>query len=139
MIRYELRKDTREMNSKERFEISQGCTQFQESAYPEIIETFDSKEEALKELEKYQTEIYSFQSNTGTCYEVTEYFVEEVEVNEDGERTDNGCNSIWFSEIKIELVAENSTSDSLGVFDNLQEAEKAMNDCEEKCHLRLYN
>ena len=134
MIKYELRENSREVKYKERFEIAPGCTANQDDCESKLIKSFDSKEDALKELEQYESNICKFDTATGPKYEVTEYFVEEVECNEDGEWVAGG--DIWgFSEMCIRVVADNGTADTLGEFDNLEDAEKIMRDCDEECHL----
>lgn len=134
MIKFELKENSREVKYKERFEIAEGCTQFQESSEPVLIKTFDTKEEALEELKNYKSSIREFSANTGTCYEVTEYYVEEAEYDEDGDWIAGG--DIWgFSKMCIRVVADNGTADTLGEFDNLEDAEKFMRDCDEECHL----
>lgn len=134
MMKFELKERTREVKHKERFEIAAGCTANQDDCESKLIKSFDSKEDALKELEQYESNICKFDTATGPKYEVTEYFVEEVECNEDGEWVAGG--DIWeFSEMHIELVAENSTADTLGVFDNFADAENALNECEVDAHI----
>lgn len=133
-MKYELKECVREVKYKERKEIVKGCTVDQEDYESTLIKSFDSKEDALEELKKYKSSIHEFSSNIGRCYEVTEYFVEEVEYDEDDEWIAGG--DIWeFSEMHIELVAENSTADTLGVFDNFADAENALNECEVDAHI----
>lgn len=133
MIKYELRENTREVKYKERFEIAPGCTANQDDCESKLIKSFDSKEAALKELEQYESNIYKFDTATGPKYEVTEYFVEEVECNEDGEWIAGG--DIWgFSKMEIEVV-EKPSYNTIAAFDNFEDAEKTMNDCEEECYL----
>ena len=133
MMKYEIKECTREIKYKERFEIAPGCTANQDDCESKLIKSFDSKEDALKELEQYESNIYKFENNGMTFYEVTEYFVEEVECNEDGEWVAGG--DIWgFSKMKIEVV-EKPSYNTIAAFDNFEDAEKTMNDCEEECYL----
>lgn len=90
MKKYELRKNTREISYKERNEITEGCTLNQMDQEPEIIESFDSKEEALKKLENKESEICQLSGGAGAYYSVTEYYVEENEYDEDGEWVEGG-------------------------------------------------
>lgn len=128
MIKYELRENSREVKYKERFEIAAGCTANQDDCESKLIKSFDSKEDALEELKNYKTEINSFSSNTGTRYNVTEYFVEEAEYDEDEEWIAGG--DIWgFSEMSIEVVEKPSYS-TLAIFNNMKDAEEAADNYE---------
>lgn len=89
MVKYELRKNIREIRFKDRNEIKTGCTLQQDNQEPEIIKSFDKKEDALKEQASYQSEIYPF----GSYFSVTEYYVEENEYDEDGEWVAGG--DVW--------------------------------------------
>ena len=134
MMKYEIKECTREMDYKERNEIAPGCTANQDDCESKLIKSFDSKEDALKELGQYESNIYKFDTATGQKYEVTEYFVEEVECNEDGEWVAGG-DILGFSRMCIRVVADSRTADTLGEFDNLEDAENFMRDCDEECHL----
>ena len=132
-MKFELKECTREIKYKERFEIAAGCTANQDDCESKLIKSFDSKEDALEELKNYKTEINSFSSNTGTRYNVTEYYVEENEYDEDGDWVAGG--DVWeFSKMEIEVV-EKPSYNTIATFDNFEDAEKAMNDCEEECYL----
>lgn len=54
-----------------------------ENSYPTEIASFDSWEIAEKELKKYENNVTRFVSNKLVNTEV--YYIEEVELNEDGE------------------------------------------------------
>lgn len=133
MLKYELRKNTREIRYKDKAEIKEGCTLNQDDMYPEIINSFDSREEALERLKDYKTEISDYHLATGTYYSVTEYYVEENEYNEEGEWLSGG-NIYDFSKIKIGLI-EKTSYKALGIYDNFSDAMKAYNECEEECFL----
>lgn len=128
MMKFELKECTREIKYKERFEIAAGCTANQDDCESKLIKSFDSKEDALEELKNYKTEINSFSSNTGTRYNVTEYFVEEAEYDEDGDWIAGG--DIWgFSEMSIEVV-EKPSYNTLAIFNNMKDAEEAADNYE---------
>lgn len=130
MIKFELRKNTREI---ERMEIKPGCTLSADIQEPEIVKIFTDKDDALKELQKYISKINSFETSNGTCYSVEEYYVEENEYNEDDEWISGG--DIWgFSNMKIEMVRK-SDATTLAEFDNLADAEKAYRDSEEDVYI----
>ena len=67
----------------------EGCTTDRDDTNPEPLKTFESKNEALKELKNYKTSVTDFKSY---CL-VEEYYVEEQIQNEDGEFVDGG--DIW--------------------------------------------
>lgn len=62
-------------------------------------------------------------------YEVTEYIIQEVEVDEDGDVEDWG--DVWdFSEFKIEVKDEKYNT--VATFGSFREAEKFVNDSDEE-------
>lgn len=125
-MKYEIRKNTREISYKKRAEIKEGCTLDQFDQEPEIIKTFDDKDEALIELKSYKSDIRKLSGGAGSYYLITEYYVEENEYDEDGEWVSGG--DVWaFSEMKIELV-EKPSYETLGVYADMESAENALND-----------
>ena len=73
--------NTKTFNYKNRKEISLGCTI--DEPEPEILETFENEEEALKALEEYKSYIIKY--NNGLLFEVVEIALESYEADEDGE------------------------------------------------------
>ena len=67
----------------------EGCTLDKVDNYPEVIKTFDNKDEALEELKKYNTQVTDYRN----YLLVEEYYVEEQEQDEDGEFVEGG--DIW--------------------------------------------
>ena len=67
----------------------EGCTADKCDTNPEVIKTFNNKDEALEELKKYNTQVSDYRS----YLLVEEYYVEEQEQDEDGEFIDGG--DIW--------------------------------------------
>lgn len=125
-MKYEIRKNTREISYKDRKEIKEGCTLDQFDQELEIIKVFDDKEKALEELKAYSSSISKFSGGAGAYYLVTEYYVEENEYDEDGDRVSGG--DVWeFSKMKIELV-EKPSYDTLGVYSDMESAENALDD-----------
>lgn len=128
MIKYDLVKRTAEFNYKNRKEIKEGCTAFDPS--PEYIKTFDTLEEAKKELAKYQTSISKFKTAM-TFYEVTEYVIEEneFEYDEDEEKlVQTGfIDTLETTSMEIEVV-EIPSYETIGVYSSLEEAEEAANE-----------
>ena len=129
MIKYELTKNSRELKYKERNKIKQGCTLEQIEQSPEVIKSFEDKDKALEELKSYKTEIRC----SGPFYDVEEYYIEENEYDEAGEFIQGG--DVWgISPIFIGVV-EKETCKILGIYDNMEAAEKAYNNCEQECYL----
>lgn len=91
MKRYELKRNSVEVKKED---VREGCAAVDDmNAQPTLIKSFESKEEALEALEEHNTEIYSISAIAGTVYNVTEYYVEENEYDEDGEWISGG--DIW--------------------------------------------
>lgn len=125
-MKYEIRKNTREISYKKRAEIKEGCTLEQDNQEPEIIKIFDDKDEALNELKLYKSDICKLSGGAGSYYLITEYYVEENEYDEDGEWINGG--DVWeFSKMQIELV-EKPSYETLNVYTDMQSAETALND-----------
>lgn len=92
MIKYELKSETVQLKDKK--DIHEGCSLEQEWMDPELIRSFDEKDKALEELKKYSTVVEKTRPFAGRAfYEVKEYFVEEVEYNEEGDIVNSG--NIW--------------------------------------------
>lgn len=83
-------------------------------------------EEAKEELQKYKSSIRELSGGAGKYYLVEEYYVEENDYDEDGEWV-NGGNALAFSKITIELV-EKPEYNTLATFDNMEDAEIALNE-----------
>ncbi len=125
-MKYEIRKNTREISYKNRSEIKDGCTLDQDNQEPEIIKSFDDKDKALNELKSYKSDIRKLSGGAGSYYLVTEYYVEENDYDEDGEWVSGG--DVWeFSKMQIELV-EKPSYNTLGVYADMESAENALND-----------
>lgn len=120
MTKFELKADTREIRYKERFEIRKGCVLNQDLQEPETIETFLNKEDALKAVSSYHSEIQELSGASGIYFNIKEYYVEENE-------WENSTGVLEISKFEIRLV-EKPGYDTLGVFDNYAAAEKAYND-----------
>jgi hypothetical protein len=92
MKRYDLNKKAVEIKFNDRAEIKEGCAAFAEKDF-ETIKSFTDKAEALEALKAYQTEIRQLSGGAGAYYLVAEFYVEENEVDEDGEWLSGG--DIW--------------------------------------------
>lgn len=94
MKKFELFKNTVEINWREKDRIKEGCTiDHQRDCDPVLIKSFDNGEKALEELSNYQSNIRELKGNLGIYYEVTEYYIQETIYNEDGDFIEGG--DIW--------------------------------------------
>lgn len=84
-MKYEIIENTRNVKYSNRNQIADGCTLEQDNQFPRIMESFDNKADALEALKKYEGKVYKVLGNTGAYFEVTEYYVEKNEYDEDGE------------------------------------------------------
>lgn len=130
MKKFELKKQAVEIKWSDRNNIKAGCSVNNDGDhYSEIVKSFDTKEEALADLQKYTTEITELSNAAGKYYLVEEYYVEENTYDEYGEWESGG--DIWeFSKIKIEVVKE-PEYETVGVFENMKDAEDCLADLEE--------
>nr|DAQ89923.1 MAG TPA: hypothetical protein [Caudoviricetes sp.] len=86
MKKFELVAKRVEISYTDRDRIKEGCTMYSE---PDIIERFDTLDEARKELEKYQTSIREL-NNAVPYYSIEEYMIEANEYDENGNWTAGG-------------------------------------------------
>lgn len=121
MKKFQLKNGSVEIKWKDRFSIKEGIA-YDNLVDEEIIKSFDTLEEAKRALKNYKTSIREL-SNTRIYYSVEEYWIEEVEVDEDDEFIESlGVHA--FSKIAIEVI-EKEKYTTIGVFDNLKAAEEA--------------
>lgn len=132
MKRFEIRKESVEINYKNRFDIKEGITlQDVDCVHnPELIETFETLEKAREALKKYKTSIRTFKATLGTIFLVTEYYIEENVYDEDGEWIEGG-DVFDFTPMIIKVVRE-SDSTEITRFDNMADAEKFINNYDEE-------
>lgn len=90
MKKFEIVMRRAEISWKNRKSIKEGCTTDGES---EMIKSFDTLEEAKKELEKYNTSIRKLSNGSLRYFEIEEYMVEENDYDEDGEWIAGG--DVW--------------------------------------------
>lgn len=127
MVKYELKKDSIEVRYKDRKEIKPGIVLTADNQELELIKCFDDKDEALEQLRKYKSSITKHTYN-GTIFVVEEYYVEENIYDDEDEDEWLSGGDVWdFSKMEIELV-EKPSYDTLAVFDNMADAERAEND-----------
>lgn len=90
-----------------------------------LVKSFDTLDEAKLEFKKYKTEVHTYSGDCGITYVVTEYAIQENLYDEDGE-FEAFCDTCEVSEMKIELV-EVPSYETIGTYDNLEDAEEAHN------------
>ena len=134
-IKFEIKKDNIEIAYKDRMNIKPSCTLDNLNSDSEIIESFDTKEDAIEALKKYTTDISTFSSANGTVFDVTEYYVEGNEYDEDGHIV--ACNGVW-EESKMEITLVDEDRNIIKVFDNYSDAEEAYNEYDDECEIRLW-
>lgn len=88
---------------KDKNKIEQGCTASiprMQKEVPELLLEFDNLEDAQRELSKYTSEIELEETTVGSYWRFTEYSIEELNFDENGEWMPGG--DIWaFSEIPV--------------------------------------
>ena len=114
MTEFNLIKSNIEITYANRGSIVAGCTLNQDDLEVETVKSFDSKKEALEELQKHKTDIRELSGSAGKYFSVIEYYVED----EDG--------NIWeFSKMEIKVTGKQSY-DTEGVYSSYAEAENAL-------------
>lgn len=83
MIKYELTENTIEIKYKDRHKIEHGCSLDGINQYPEILGSFDNEKDACEYLKNYRSSIRTLGGHGSTYYDVTEYYVEEVEYDDE--------------------------------------------------------
>lgn len=126
MRKYEiLRKDV-EIKFADRKNINCGCAVGVLDVVPETIKSFDTLEDAEKELSKYNTRIWKLSNSGGAYFAVSEYYIESNEYDSDGLFVDSdGVKKV--SDMKIEVI-EKSSYKTLFTCSAYEEAEKFISD-----------
>lgn len=126
MRKYEvLRKDV-EIKYAERKSLKPGCAVGALDVVPETIKSFDTLEEAEKELSKYNTRIWKLSNSGGAYFAVSEYYIESNEYDSDGLFVDSdGVKKV--SDMKIEVI-EKSSYKTVFTCSAYEEAEKFISD-----------
>ena len=93
---------------------------------PETIKSFDTLEDAEKELSKYNTRIWKLSNSGGAYFAVSEYYIESNEYDSDGLFVDSdGVKKV--SDMKIEVI-EKSSYKTMFTCSAYEEAEKFISD-----------
>lgn len=90
MMKYEIKKNNGQF--REENEAVEGCTLQQRDQEPEVLEVFDTLEEAREALKKYKGSA-KYVRDVVPFYQVTEFYIEQNEYDEDGEWISGG--DIW--------------------------------------------
>lgn len=128
-----VKHDSIEIKHNDYRNVKECCAVIQDWGDPMTDGEFDTLEEAREELKKYATNISDFDSH----YLVTEYFIEEmnIEYDEDGDVEHEEIIAFHdITEMEIELV-ERGSYDTIAKFDNLEEATAAKNETERECFI----
>lgn len=81
-MKYEIKKNNGQF--REENEAVESCTLQQRNQEPEVLEVFDTLEEAREALKKYKGSVEHVR-NIIPFYSVTEFYIEQNEYDEDGE------------------------------------------------------
>lgn len=127
MKKFEVKENTIELSYKKRKNIKAGVSLESENQEPITIASCETLEEAQEKLKKLKTDIKENHYN-GTFYNVTEYYIEENEYDEDGEWLTGG-DIYAFSEMNIDVV-ECETRKHLGTFNSFEKALKFAETCD---------
>lgn len=104
MIKYEIKKGYEEISWKDRKKIMPAVAVQVIDSDPELIASFDTLEEAKNELKKYESVVW-LTGGSNPYYDITEYYIEENEYNEDGDWIDGG--NVWeYSKMELSKIAE---------------------------------
>lgn len=122
MTKFDLKENSIEVSRKDRKSIKEGIALCAIDTDPLTIASFDSLDDAKKELKKYKSCITELSGS----YLIEEYYIEENIYDEDGDWLDF-CEIHECSKMVIELVEEPSFN-QLATFDNMKDAEDALDD-----------
>lgn len=86
MTKYEIVKNSIDHKCVDKY--YEGITDYQ--GFDEVINSYNTREEALEALKKYKCTCYKYEGVNGWYYNTTEYAVVEVEYDENGEFIDFG-------------------------------------------------
>lgn len=115
--KFEIIKKTAEIRLKNINDIKEGAAI--DCEYPEVLEKFDTLEEAKEAFGKYESEIREFRNGKLTFFDVTEYYLEESDCDDDLPVPDI---DVWgISPMKINVVDEES-GETVGVFSSYEDA-----------------
>lgn len=119
MKKYEVIENVCEVAYKDRYSIKRGVTADQDDQPGKtVVKSFDTKEEALAELKKLNSDV----TRRSGYFDIVEYYVEENDYDEEGEWISGG--DIWeFSPFRIG-VTDSEKLETIAVFDDYKDAEK---------------
>lgn len=118
-VKYIIKTQRSEVSDKYKGTIRAGC--LMDSDYGrtnfdnEAVEVFDTEEEALAALKEYKPKVLRFTNH----WDVTEYFVQEVEFDEDDE--EYNVEFLEWAEMEFSVI-EKPEGKTVGTFDNFGDA-----------------
>lgn len=122
-VKYTINRQWDEINDRYKRTIRASClwdTDYGRTNFDyETVEVFDSKEEALAALKNYKAEVRRFSDHNVRYWSVTEYFVEEVEFDDDEEEIN--FEFLDWAEMEFSVI-EKSECKVLATFDNFGDA-----------------
>lgn len=124
MNEYKIKKYTISISYKDRDEIAEGITLFDENPYIEDVETFSIEDVDFEEkISEFQTEIRELSSPVGKYFKISEYHL----INEwyDEIKKEEMEEILLTSKLNISLV-EKPTYKEIGNYNNFSDAEEAM-------------
>lgn len=86
----------------------------------DAMEVFDSEEEALAALKSYKASVFRFYDHNVPWWDITEYFVQRCELDEDGEEVDFDP-PLEYAEMKFSVI-ERPGYKTLVSYDNFEDA-----------------
>lgn len=88
MERFEIRMDRTEVRKAQ--DVKKGCILNDDVLQPETVATFENLEDARKALKGYKSSVTKLSHHGMSYYLVEEYYIAEVEYNEDYEERTEG-------------------------------------------------
>jgi hypothetical protein len=96
-VEYRLIESSAEIPYKKRSTIKEGCT-IDSDPDPYCLDSWTEPEPALKKLKQYESKIRELSNHGMAYYQVTEFYVDESIVDDEGEFYDGG-NIVEFSKM----------------------------------------
>jgi hypothetical protein len=129
--KFELKEISVEVPFAEKKTIEKGRAVHSENE-PELIKSFETEDDALATLSKYETTVKTLYNHGMTYFLVEEFFVEINEYDEDGEWI-NGGDVVEISDMKNRYKTRDfEAGNEIEEFDTLEEAIEAIKRYEEQ-------
>lgn len=89
-VKYEIKRNDCQVRKES--ETEEGCTLQQRNQMPEVLESYNTLEEAREELKKYKGSV-EYIKDVVPYFQVVEYYIEQNEYDEDDEWISGG--DVW--------------------------------------------